>query len=229
MVQNALGRFKETESHYNQFFDQQQSNPEVLLIRTASASPALPRAVLLQAGEILSSNKIPVLDSDGDNAFAVRYTIYKWYWDHLSLRGMPYDEQGFQLTADHWIQDTHNIYLDYGNNFGIPVMILFTVFIWYGIGRLIYNSYKQINVTKMACLLITLVPPLGVYLNLHGAAACYILLLSIYAFLKCFWGKIIDILWLPVYNTSGIFPLPYPPQYGIVIEDFSRWKVRKIC
>lgn len=181
MIQTALGRFKETENNYNQLFGQ-QPNPEVLLIRTASVSPTLPREVILQAGETLASNKIPALDGEGNNAFVVRYTIYKWYWDHLSLLGMPYDEQGFQLTADHWIQDTHNIYLDYGINFGIPVMILFTVFIWYGIGRLIYNSCKQINVTKMSCLLITLVPPIfGLFEFAWGSGMLYTI-----AFYLCF-------------------------------------------
>lgn len=182
MIQTALGRFKEIETNYNQFLGQQQSNPEVLLIRTASVSPALPMEVILQAGEILASNKIPVLDNESSNAFVVRYTIYKWYWDHLSLRGMPYDEQGFQLTESHWIQDTHNIYLDYGINFGIPVMILFTVFIWYGIGRLICNSCKQINVTKMSCLLITLVPPIfGLFEFAWGSGMLYTI-----AFYLCF-------------------------------------------
>lgn len=181
MIQTALGRFKETENNYNQFFGQ-QPNPEVLLIRTASVSPSLPREVILQAGEILASNKIPALYSESNNAFVVRYTIYKWYWDHLSLRGMPYDEQGFQLTESHWIQDTHNIYLDYGINFGIPVMILFTVFIWYGIGRLICNSCKQINVTKMSCLLITLVPPIfGLFEFAWGSGMLYTI-----AFYLCF-------------------------------------------
>ena len=54
MIQTALGRFKETENNYNQLFGQ-QPNPEVLLIRTASASPTLPRVVLLQAAEILAT------------------------------------------------------------------------------------------------------------------------------------------------------------------------------
>lgn len=182
MIQTALGRFKEIETNYTQFGDQQQSNPEVLLYLTASTSPVLPMEVILQAGETLASNKIPVLDNESSNAFVVRYTIYKWYWDHLSLRGMPYDEQGFQLTESHWIQDTHNIYLDYGINFGIPVMILFIIFIWYGIGRLIQNSYRQINVTKMACLLITLVPPIfGLFEFAWGSGMLYTI-----AFYLCF-------------------------------------------
>ncbi len=105
-------------------------------------------------------DKIPALEyEDGSNAILVRYTIYKWFFTHLSLRGMPYDEQGFQLTADHWIQDTHDIYLDYGINFGYPVMILFLIFIWWGIGRLTRQGVSARNTEKIACLLIALVPP----------------------------------------------------------------------
>lgn len=106
-------------------------------------------------------DKIPALTSEERrNSIIVRYTIYKWYFTHLSLRGMPYDEQGFQLTDDHWIQDTHNIYLDYGINFGYPVMILFTVFIWWGIGRLCLQGMKKRDTAKMICLLITVIPPI---------------------------------------------------------------------
>lgn len=108
----------------------------------------------------MDSDKIPALTKEeASNAFVVRYTIYKWYFSHLSLRGMPYDEQGFQLTDDHWIQDTHDIYLDYGINFGYPVMILFIVFIWWGIGRLVWRGLKEKDVLKLSSLLIALVPP----------------------------------------------------------------------
>lgn len=183
LIQVALGRFKGTNTDYNILFKKKDSAATVfMVVRSASTSSDLSRDALLQAA-ILSSSKAPALtDEEAINGFLVRYTIYKWYWDHLSLRGMPYDEQGFQLTADHWIQDTHNIYLDYGINFGIPVMILFTVFIWYGIGRLICNSCKQINVTKMSCLLITLIPPIfGLFEFAWGSGMLYTI-----AFYLCF-------------------------------------------
>lgn len=183
LIQVALGRFKGTNTDYNILFKKKNSAATVfMVVRSASTSSDLSRDALLQAA-ILPSSKAPALtDEEAINGFLVRYTIYKWYWDHLSLRGMPYDEQGFQLTADHWIQDTHNIYLDYGINFGIPVMILFTVFIWYGIGRLICNSCKQINVTKMSCLLITLIPPIfGLFEFAWGSGMLYTI-----AFYLCF-------------------------------------------
>ena len=106
-------------------------------------------------------DKIPALsDQEAESPIRVRYTIYKWYFTHLSLRGMPHDEQGFQLTKSHWIQDTHDIYLDYGINFGYPVMILFIVFIWWGIGRLAKYGLRIQSVEKLSCLLIALVPPI---------------------------------------------------------------------
>lgn len=119
--------------------------------------------VIAMAGDYsqeTNPNKIPILTGNDDetNSILVRYTIYKWYFTHLSLRGMPYDEQGFQLTKTHWIQDTHNIYLDYGINFGYPVMILFTVFAWWGIGRLFRQGLKKRDMEKLACLLIAVLP-----------------------------------------------------------------------
>lgn len=105
-------------------------------------------------------DEIPALsDEEAKNSLLVRKTIYEWYFKHLSFRGMPYDEQGFRLTKGHWIQDTHNIYLDYGINFGYPVMILFTVFIWWGIGRLLRQGWKKTDVEKLSCLLIAVIPP----------------------------------------------------------------------
>lgn len=137
--------------------------PQGLLadLRVASAeggvTDELLRYVDPKTGE-LDPDRIPALEEE-TNAILVRYTIYKWYFDHLSLRGMPYDEQGFQLTPTHWIQDTHNIYLDYGINFGYPAMILFAVFVWWGIVRLCRQGLKKADAEKCVALLFVLLPP----------------------------------------------------------------------
>lgn len=103
-------------------------------------------------------NKIPLLSmNESESDILVRKTIYEWYFKHLSLRGSPFDEQGFQLNEKHWIQNTHNIYLDYGINFGYPVMILFIVFSWWGIGRLLSQGLKRADVENLSCLLITVI------------------------------------------------------------------------
>lgn len=126
-------------------------------------------------------DKIPALP-DESNPLLVRYTIYRWYIKHLSLRGMPYSEQGFQLTPTHWVQDTHNIYLDYGINFGYPAMIMFTVFVLWGGIRLFRTGYQSKDAVKLACLLIFLLPPVfGMFEFAWGAG-----LISTVAFYFCF-------------------------------------------
>lgn len=89
----------------------------------------------------------------------VRYTIYKWYFDRLSLRGTPYEEQGFQLTADHWVQDTHNIFLAYGTDYGVPAMILFIVLIIYGEVYCIREALKQKDVVYALSAMMIILPP----------------------------------------------------------------------
>lgn len=138
------------------------SKQKILLVSNTEHFPVLlATAENGSAALAVDSDKIPALNvSESSNALLVRYTIYEWYFTHLSLRGMPYDEQGFQLTEDHWIQDTHNIYLDYGINFGWPAMLMFAVFVWWGIGRLTRSVWKRRDAEACACLLVALIPPI---------------------------------------------------------------------
>lgn len=121
------------------------------------------KIVVKTLGSDIGNNpdKIPLLPEDAESSdpILIRYTIYKWYFDHLSLRGSRYDEQGFQLTESHWIQDTHNIYLDYGINFGWPVMVIFAGMIWWGIARVFRKVFRQKDVYATVSLLILIVPP----------------------------------------------------------------------
>lgn len=64
-----------------------------------------------------------------NQSIPVRKAIYKYYIDHLNLFGHPYSEQGFQLWPTYWIGHAHNIYLQYGTDFGIPVLVLFVALI----------------------------------------------------------------------------------------------------
>lgn len=176
LVQSIFGRFEKTKETYDDFRSEEASEEELNSLKIASNAANFPETAFLYIAanadkSELNPDKIPALTrEEARNAFTVRYTIYKWYVSHLSLRGMPFDEQGFQLTEEHWIQDTHNIYLDYGINFGYPVMILFTVFIWWGIGRLTKCGVKGRDVEKLSCLLIVLVPPIfGIFEFAWGA------------------------------------------------------------
>lgn len=162
MIKGALGRVEKLIGLRHNKQSKETDREERAFLLVASGADHIPSVGVSDYGEETDPDKIPVLTGDEpeSNAILVRYIIYKWYFTHLSLRGMPYDEQGFQLTKDHWIQDTHNIYLDYGINFGYPVMILFTVFVWWGIGRLLRQGIKKTDVEKLACLLIVVVPPI---------------------------------------------------------------------
>lgn len=69
------------------------------------------------------------LASYGDkrNALLVRKEIYRYYVHLLNLWGHPDSELGFQILPNQRIGHAHNIYLQFGVMFGIPVMILFVI------------------------------------------------------------------------------------------------------
>lgn len=189
LMNNVLGRFRLLLPQYMyQTFEQGGDESE---LKIASNVNTIPRGILLTmvndgravVSEEVDRDKIPALTyEESRNAFLVRYTIYEWYFKHLSIRGMPYDEQGFQLTDNHWIQDTHNIYLDYGINFGYPVMIMFAVFVWWGILRLAKQGICGRNVKKIGALLIVFVPPIFGLLEFVWGAG----MISTVAFYMCF-------------------------------------------
>lgn len=164
MLTSVLGRFTDFFKNMGWCRNAQAAadDREILL---ASNTEYLPVLLLAAAGETPmpeeNPNKIPVLTAEeATEAFLVRYTIYKWYFTHLSLRGLPYDEQGFQLTEGYWVGHSHNIYLDYGINFGWPAMLMFAVFVWWGIGRLTRSVWKRRDAEACACLLVALIPPI---------------------------------------------------------------------
>lgn len=75
-----------------------------------------------------------IADDEYRDGFIVRKNIYKYFWSELNWRGHRNDEIGFQLLSDYWIGHAHNIFLQFGTNFGIPVMILFTVMLIWSLG-----------------------------------------------------------------------------------------------
>ena len=88
----------------------------------------------------------------------VRYHIYRYYIHHLNWTGNPADEQGFQMLPTHWIGHAHNIYLQWGTDFGIPVMVLFIILILWTIGHLIRRFHVTRDPQYAGYLLFFLVP-----------------------------------------------------------------------
>ena len=102
-----------------------------------------PFLLTADAEEAQTVNSEPVLSpTDSIDSFVIRSNIYKHYLANLNFWGHPYSEQGFQLTSEYWVPHAHNIFLQYGTDFGIPVMILFTVLIFWG-ARLLGREYKR--------------------------------------------------------------------------------------
>lgn len=56
-----------------------------------------------------------------------RGKIYRYYFDHLNLTGHPYSEQGFQFLPTYWIGHAHDLFLQWGTDFGIPVMVILVI------------------------------------------------------------------------------------------------------
>lgn len=124
-------------------------------------------------------SQAPVLsDEQGTDSFLVRKTIYTYYAKRLNFRGHPESEQGFQLTETYHIGHAHNIFLQYGTDFGIQVMILFAVLIIWGVLRLRKAFLRKRDVEKMVYLLYLLIPVLfGMFEYAWGTGSLSITLL----------------------------------------------------
>lgn len=64
---------------------------------------------------------------EGKDGILMRYTIYAHYATRLNFWGHPKEGQGFQVTEGYFAWHAHNIFLQYGTDFGIIVMVLFAV------------------------------------------------------------------------------------------------------
>lgn len=114
------------------------------------------------------------------DSFLTRKTIYTYYAKRLNLRGYPEEEQGFQLTPVYHIGHAHNIFLQYGTDFGIPVMILFAVLVVWGAVRLRGAFLKTLDVKKAVQLLYLLVPAMfGMFEFAWGTGSLSITMLFI--------------------------------------------------
>lgn len=142
-----------------------------------------PTMMKVQAAEnvAVSDKKVPALtEEEGEDAFLVRGTIYKYYLRELNLLGHPYEEQGFQLEEDYWVGHAHNIYLQYGTDFGVPVMLLLGVLVVWGSVILKKRYKKEQSVTAAGYLLYLLIPAVfGLLEYSWGSGSVTILLMFV--------------------------------------------------
>ncbi len=104
-------------------------------IKAEAASPEEKYESMLEQGYALPKEQ-------RRNPLAVRGAIYKYYVEHLNLFGHPYEEQGFQLFLDYWIGHAHDIFLQWGTDFGILVMALFIILVVMSVGKL-YGAFAR--------------------------------------------------------------------------------------
>ncbi len=98
--------------------------------------------------------------SDKKNSLLVRKTIYRYYAHLLNFRGHPDSELGFQILPNQQIGHAHNIYLQYGVDFGIPVMALFTALIVWSAVAYVRKWAADRSEQYAACLFFLWVPAL---------------------------------------------------------------------
>ena len=90
------------------------------------------------------------------------------------------DEQGFQMFSWYWIGHAHNIYLQYGTDFGIIAMILFMALILWFIVCCVRRIMKECKEQDVGYLLFLLVPVVfGLLEYSWGVGSITILLLFI--------------------------------------------------
>lgn len=134
-----------------------------------------------EEAEPLPPNKIPALSPEqGTDSILVRRTIYKYYFKHLNLFGHPSEEQGFQLTPTTWIYHAHNIFLQYGTDFGIPVIIPLAVLMVGGAISLCRRSKKSFGSAEAGYCLYLLIPAIfGMFEYSWGVGSLSITMLFI--------------------------------------------------
>lgn len=123
-----------------------------------------------------------------NDSLLTRGTIYRYYFTRLNLFGQPYSEQGFQLTPTFWILHAHNIFLQFGTDFGIPVMILLAVL---GIWAVVLLRRKVLQGREAECIayiLFIMVPLIYGLLEYSwgvGSLSIFLLFLSWSQVMKC--------------------------------------------
>ena len=129
-------------------------------------------------------------DDEYRDAFITRRSIYKYFWRELNWRGHKNDEIGFRMQSDYWIGHAHNIFLQFGTNFGIPVMILFAAIL---LGALIFCMREWAesgNAALAAGFLWLLIPLLFGMFEFCWGAGSLILFMIFFSWRNVFWEEI---------------------------------------
>lgn len=143
-------------------------------------SQNLPFVVEADAAGLPDRDVPRLADEFGANGYKIRETIYKTFIETLNFRGYPSTEIGFQLTSSFWVYHAHDLYLQFGTQFGWPVMILFFILIIISIVKS-FRLFHHTKAPEMLCYgYLILIPALfGIFEYTWGAGHMAITLLFI--------------------------------------------------
>lgn len=113
-----------------------------------------PFALRAYASEV---DKTPMFEAAPDG-MTQRKTIYQYYFEHLNMFGHPYSEQGFQMTARYWVGHAHDIYLQFGTDFGIIAMVLLLILMGWGTVIAVRRFWTEGNTKAAGSLFLLLIP-----------------------------------------------------------------------
>lgn len=137
-----------------------------------------PGGITVHAAEMPAPKKSVLTEEELTDAFLVRSTIYKHYFKNLNLWGHPYEEQGFQIGPYYWIGHAHNIFLQYGTDFGIPMMLVFILLLIWSANTFRKRYKKEQSAVYAGNWLYLLVPALfGLFEYSWGVGSLTILML----------------------------------------------------
>ena len=106
-----------------------------------------------------SANPLLTMEEANDSVL-VRKTIYQHYLENMKWFGRPYNEQGVLISEIFFTYHAHNFYIQYGTDFGIPVMILLIILVIWSCFIYVKRIYKDSNIEDIAMLMFILVPAL---------------------------------------------------------------------
>lgn len=119
------------------------TEPEVRFALLCSASP-----------EMLGSTEEMPLSSDATGSVVVRSLIYEYYLLNLNMTGHLNEENGVYVTEMYFAPHAHNLYIQQAFDFGIPIGILFLVYVVVCIVRLIKSVAESKSAFAVGLLLL---------------------------------------------------------------------------
>ncbi len=133
----------------------------------------------------------PILDdSKSGDYIAIRSTIYRHFWENLNWRGHIKSEIGLQLLPSYWVEHAHNIFLQFGTDFGIPVMILFAVMLIWPLVICKRRLEVKKNASYMGSFMWLLIPLTFGMFELAWAVGTMSVFMMFFAWRDVFWEEI---------------------------------------